>query len=96
MLFMFAHLKYYFINIVIFCQNRIGGVMVSEHPWSAVHRGFDPWSEQTKDYEVSFVASPLSMHMKASWLGIRILCTSAATCLPAECCFSDLSLYKSN
>jgi hypothetical protein len=46
------------------CQNRIGGVMVSVLPWSAVHRGFDPWSEQTKDYEVSFVASSLSMHME--------------------------------
>ena len=27
---------------------------------------------------------------------IRIICPSGATCLPADCCFSVLALYKSN
>jgi hypothetical protein len=32
--------------------NRIGGVMVSELASSAINRGFEPWSGQTKDYEI--------------------------------------------
>ena len=32
--------------------NRIGGVMVSMLASSAVDRGFEPWSGQTKDYEI--------------------------------------------
>ena len=58
MIFMCAHLMYYFINIVIFdvCfyQNRIGGVMVSVLASSAIHRGFNPMTEQTKDYAINF------------------------------------------
>jgi len=26
------------------------------------------------------------------WLGIRIMCPSGATCLSADCCFSNLAL----
>jgi hypothetical protein len=33
---------------------------------------------------------------KTSWFGIRIMCPSGATCLPADCCFSELALYKYN
>jgi hypothetical protein len=32
----------------------------------------------------------------AGWLGIRIMCPSGATCLPADCCFSELALLKYN
>ena len=32
--------------------NRIGGVMVSVLTWSAVDRGFEPRSGQTKDYKI--------------------------------------------
>jgi hypothetical protein len=44
-----------------------------------------------------FVASPLNIQhegvrVKTGWLGIRIMCTSGATCLPADCCFGDLAL----
>ena len=35
-----------------FHVNRIGGVMVSVFPTSAVHRGFEPRSSQTKDYAI--------------------------------------------
>jgi hypothetical protein len=28
------------------------------------------------------------------WLGIRIMCRSGATCLFADCCVSELTLYK--
>jgi len=26
------------------------------------------------------------------WFGIRIMCPSGATCLPVDCCFSELPL----
>ena len=39
--------------------NRVGGVMASVLASSAVDRGFEPWSGQTKDYTtVIVVASP--------------------------------------
>jgi hypothetical protein len=28
------------------------------------------------------------------WLGIRLICQSGATCLPVDCCFSELALLK--
>jgi hypothetical protein len=37
---------------VIDCCNRIGGVMVSVFTSSAVDRGFEPRSGQTKDYTI--------------------------------------------
>ena len=44
-------------------SNRIGGVMVSVLTSSAVDRGFEPRSGQTKDYiKLVFIASPLSTH----------------------------------
>jgi hypothetical protein len=33
-------------------KHRIGGVMVSVLASSAVDRGFEPWSSQTKDYSI--------------------------------------------
>jgi hypothetical protein len=46
-----------------------------------------------KTIKLVFVASPLSTQhtgerAKTGWLGIRIMCPSGATCLPADCCFS--------
>jgi hypothetical protein len=43
------------------------------------------------------IASPLSMQhqgerAKTGWLEIRIMCQSGVTCLPADCCFSELTL----
>ena len=29
---------------------------------------------------------------KSGWLGIMIICTSEATCLSMDCCFSQLAL----
>jgi hypothetical protein len=50
------HLK----TIIFFFQNPIGGVMVSVLASSAVDRGFEPRSGQTKDLmKLVFVASPL-------------------------------------
>ena len=43
-----------------------------------------------------FVSSPVSTQhygerVKYNWLGIRIMCPSGATCLLADCCFSEWS-----
>jgi hypothetical protein len=37
---------------IFFSWNRIGGVMVSMLTSSAVDRGFEPWSGQTKDLKI--------------------------------------------
>ena len=67
--------------------------MVSVLAPSAVDRGFESWSGKIKNY----VASPLSTQhygerAKTGLLGIRIMCSSEATCLPVDCCFSELTL----
>jgi hypothetical protein len=75
--------------------NRIGGVMVSVLASSVVDRGFEPWLGQTKDYKIGFCcfsAKHAAERVKAGWLGIKIMCPSGATCLPADCCFSELAL----
>jgi hypothetical protein len=30
--------------------------------------------------------------IKTGWFGIRIMCPSGATCLPADCCFGEIAL----
>jgi hypothetical protein len=50
-----------------------------------------------KTMKLVFVASPLSTQHsgereKTGWLRIMITCPSGATCLPVECCFSELAL----
>jgi hypothetical protein len=57
--------------------------------------GFDPRAGQTKDYKICiccFSAKYVAFRRKAGWLGIRIMCPSGATCLPVDCCFSELTL----
>ena len=76
-------------------MKAIGGVMVSVLALSAVDRGFEPDRVKPKTIILVFVASPLSTHhkgerAKTGWNGIRIMCPSGATCLPADCCFGEL------
>jgi hypothetical protein len=69
--------------------------MVSVLALSVVDRGFEPWLGQTKDYKIGiccFSAKHLGERAKTGWLGIRIMCPSGATCLPKDCCFSELAL----
>ena len=40
------------VEVFLFVANHIGGVMVSVLASSAVDRGFEPQSDQTKDYEI--------------------------------------------
>jgi hypothetical protein len=81
------------------CRDCIGGIMVSVLASSAVDRGFEPWLVKTKDYEIGIccfsakhAAFNLGERAKTGWLGIRIMCPSGATYLPADCCFSELAL----
>ena len=78
-------------------ENRIGDVMVSVLASIAVDRGFKPGRVKPKTIKLVFVASLLSTQhsgerAKTGWLGIRIMCQSGATCLSADCCFSELAL----
>jgi hypothetical protein len=71
--------------------------MVSVLASSAVDRGSSPGRVKPKTIKLVFVASPLSTRYygeraKTGWLGIGIMCPSGATCLSADCCFSELAL----
>ena len=66
---------------------------------NAVDRGFEPRSDQTKDYKIGicyFSAKDAALGKKrgakTGWIGIRIMCPSGAICLSADCCFSELAL----
>ena len=83
--------------------DNINYVMVSVLASNAVDRGFEPWWGQTKDYKIRiccFSAKHAALRRKSKykdwWLGIRIMCQSGATCLSADCCFSELALWISN
>jgi hypothetical protein len=62
-----------------------------------VDRGFEPRLGPTKDYAIGICCFSVK-HValrgknKTGWVGIRIMCPSGATCLPADCCFSELAL----
>ena len=55
--------------------------------------GSSPGLVKAKTIKLIFGASPLSTYSgeraNTGWLGIRIMCPIAATCLPADCRFSE-------
>ena len=68
--------------------------MVSVLVSSAVDRGFEPRTGQTKDHKIGICClsakhAALKRREKTGWLGI--MCPSGATCQSADCCFSDLA-----
>ena len=72
---------------------RIDCVMVSVLVSSVVDPVFEPRSGQTKDYKMSFFSTKnASLRRNAGWLGIRIMCPIAVTCLSVDCCVSQLAL----
>ena len=78
-------------------MNRIGGAIVSVLGSSAVDRGIEPRSGQTKDYKIGICCFSAKAHSikeneQTGWLVIRIMCPRGATCLSADCCFSELAL----
>jgi len=75
--------------------------MVSLVTSSAVDRGFEPRSGKNKHYKIGnyFIAAKQQSYgerAKIGWLEIRIMCSSEATCQPADCCSSELELFKYN
>ena len=73
------------------------GVVVRVLSSSAVDRGSEPRSSQTKDYEIRmrcFSTNHAALRRKnKDWVArIRIMSPSGVTCLSAECCFSELAL----
>ena len=63
---------------------------------NAVDRGFDAPLSQTKNYQLLFVASPLStlhggVRVKNCWLGITIMCLRGTTRLPSDFSFGELA-----
>ena len=79
-------------------DNLISGVMVSMLASSAVDCGFESRSGQTKDYKISVVCWFIARHAALSKKSKDILTpnqdnvSSGATCLSADCCFSELAL----
>ena len=69
-------------------SNHIARVMVSVLASNAVDRGFEPRSGQTKDNSTQHKGE----RAKTGWRVIRIMCPSGATCLSADCCFTELAL----
>ena len=70
-------------------MNRIGCVKVFMLASSAVDRGFEPRSGQTKDYNLVCVASPLiTQHYgdraDNGWPEVKIMCPSGSTYLSAD------------
>ena len=67
--------------------------MVSVLASSVVDRGFEALSGQTTDYKIDICCfSAKHAALRIHWCEIRIMCPSGATCLPADCCFSELVL----
>ena len=78
----------------------IGGVMVRVLASSAVDRGFEPRSGQTKDYKIGiccFSAKHTALKRKSrDWLAWNQDNVSEWDDMSADCCFSELTLKKSN
>ena len=58
-----------------------------------VGREFKRWYCRTKDYKIGicgFSGKHAALRSK-SWFRFRIMCLSGVTCLPVNCCFSELS-----
>jgi len=49
---------------------------------AAVDHGFDPWSDQTKDYKIGICST--SIKHTALKDAIRIMCSSGTSCIPIE------------
>ena len=67
--------------------------MVSVRASSAVDHGFEPRSDQTKDYKIGiycFTAKHAALGRKGRDCLARN--PSGATCLPADCYFSELAV----
>ena len=77
-------------------KSGIDGIMVIVLASSVVDREFEPQLGQTKDYTIGigcFPAKHEALRRKSKdWFGIRVMCSSGATCLSVDYCFSELAL----
>ena len=71
--------------------NRIGGVMVSALVSSTVCLGFESHSALPITINGYVCFSAKHAAVKIGWFGIRIMCPSGETCLPAK-----LTLYSTS
>ena len=80
------------VHILDFLSNRIGGVMVDVLVSSAVDRGFEPQSGQTKEYGIGiccFSTKHAALRRKSKdWLARNQDNVSELR----RCCFSELTL----
>ena len=69
------------------------GVKVSVLALSTIDLGSSPCRVKPKTINLVFAAFLYQgARANTGWHGIRIMCPSEATCLPADCCFSELAL----
>jgi len=72
--------------------------MISIVVSNVIDCGFEPWSGQAKDYKTGICCFSAKyreeVRAKACLLVIRIMCPSGVTCLPTDCCISELSTIK--
>jgi len=60
---------------------------------------FEPWSGQTKNDQIGiccFSAENTASRNKSKYGLAQNQNNSGVTCLPSDCCFSELALQKSN
>ena len=69
--------------------------MISMLASSAVDHVLNPRSGQNKDYEIG-ISCFSSKHVVLRKKSRLVLCKSGATCISADCCFSELALKKFN
>ena len=81
---------------VLACDRHKNVAELNNYKWNLKH-----W----KNLQICFIFSclknmiikyALQAYGTTGWLWIRIICQSEATCLPADCCLSELALQKSN
>jgi len=93
-------------TIVVTCTDYIGSYKSNYHTittTTAPVMGGNYWSGFIYNYSdictelrYQYIMRTALLLAKTDWLGIRIMCTSGATCLFADICFSELALWKSN
>jgi hypothetical protein len=69
----------------------VGNVLAS----SGIDRRLEPRTRKIKDCKILCFCLDYTKHMSLrKKLRIRIMCPSGVTCLPTDCCFSELSIIK--
>ena len=97
---MICYIEMPFIDSDLLYRDALTGLTVLvfkiSHPTlSVLDHGFKP--VKPKYFKIGiccFSTQNQGVRAKTVWLGIMIMCLSAAICLPVDLCFSELSLYR--